>query len=456
MGDIDLKLNAVMHGSENDAPALIAPEEADEIAEDDREIKTQDMGQNSRRAYLRELRRVAEAADVVLHVLDARDPIGTRSTAVEEMVAANYRKRLVYVLNKADLVPRSVLLGWMNYLKRSHPVIPFKSNTQNQKSNLGRTTGKISKEATTVHTSQAVGVEELLGLLKNYARAGGDAKTSISVGIVGYPNVGKSSLINSLVRSRVVGVSPNPGFTKQMQEVILDKNIRLLDSPGIVFADGDSIATALRNCVSVEELLDVYTPIQAILEKCPAAYLMQLYSIPRFKEGDFMGFLALVARATGKLKKGGVPNVDAAARSIIHDWNEGKIKYYCMPPEISEEPRTGGVIRGGEVLNDSDSKILDTFSKELCVDDLARGVIGALETYQKNEDESDFVEMDTVAPTLHDVTDIADGADAKGKAGSSKIKSTGLKKKTGSKTKVPKKVAGAMEEAYDFEEVFSK
>jgi nuclear GTP-binding protein len=53
------------------------------------------------------------------------------------------------------------------------------------------------------------------------------------------------------------------------QEVILDKNIRLIDSPGIVFADGDSAATALRNCVNVEEMEDVLTPVQAILEKCP-------------------------------------------------------------------------------------------------------------------------------------------------------------------------------------------
>lgn len=122
-----------------------------------------------------------------------------------------------------------------------------------------------TEEDVSLHTNQAVGTEELIGLLKNYARSG-DGKTSINVGIVGYPNVGKSSLINSLMRSRVVGVSPNPGFTKSMQEVVLDKNIRLLDSPGIVFADGDSTATALRNCVSVEEMEDVYTPIQAILE----------------------------------------------------------------------------------------------------------------------------------------------------------------------------------------------
>ena len=64
-------------------------------------------------------------------------------------------------------------------------------------------------------------------------------------------------------------------FGQVSQEVILDKNIRLIDSPGIVFADGDSAATALRNCVNVEEMEDVLTPVQAILDRCPQGYLFR-------------------------------------------------------------------------------------------------------------------------------------------------------------------------------------
>ncbi len=303
------------------------------------------LGQNSRRAYLRELRKVVERADVILQVLDARDPIGTKSTTVEEMVQSNYRKKLVYVLNKADLVPREVLAGWLTYLRQFHPTIPFKSNTQSQKGNLGVISAKSKvdkQQEESLQTSQAVGTEELLSLLKNYCRLGegSNAKSIISVGIVGFPNVGKSSLINSLMRSRAVGVSAMPGFTKTLQEVILDKNIRLIDSPGVVFADGDSAATALRNCVNVEEMVDVITPIQAILDKCPQPYLMQVYAIPKFKEKDAQGFLSNVAKVMGKLKKGGVPNVEATARTILHDWNHGKIKFYCKPPVVNQDGNT--------------------------------------------------------------------------------------------------------------------
>jgi nuclear GTP-binding protein len=347
---------------------------------------TYNLGQNSRRAYLRELRKVVESADVILHVLDARDPLGTKSKAIEDMVLSNSRRRLVYVLNKADLVPKEVLTGWLAYLRKFHPTIPFKCNTQTQSTNLGRISGKVSKQQeSALQTSQAVGAEELIGLLKNYSRLG-DMKSIIGVGVVGFPNVGKSSLLNSLLRIRAVGVSSTPGFTKQSQEVILDKNIRLIDSPGVVFADGDSAATALRNCVNVEELEDVITPIQAILDRCPQPYLMQLYAIPKFKNHDVMAFLALVSKATGRLKKGGIPNTDAAARGVLHDWNTGKIKYYCKPPVIAADTNAAAIV--------------DEFSPTFDLEDQGRdiSVLDAIEA-QKSGNQA-YIAMDAVAENI--------------------------------------------------------
>jgi nuclear GTP-binding protein len=102
-----------------------------------------------------------------------------------------------------------------------HPTIPFKCNTQSQKGNLGTISGKASAaSSSSLQSSQAVGAEELLGLMKNYSRSG-DSKGTITVGIVGFPNVGKSSLVNSLTRQRAVGVSPTPGFTRLSQVISL-------------------------------------------------------------------------------------------------------------------------------------------------------------------------------------------------------------------------------------------
>lgn len=89
---------------------------------------------------------------------------------------------------------------------------------------------------------RAVGTDALMQLLKNYCR-NRELKTAITVGVIGYPNVGKSSLINSLKRSRAVSVSATAGHTKQMQEVILDKKIRLIDRY--------YIATAYHRCQKI-------------------------------------------------------------------------------------------------------------------------------------------------------------------------------------------------------------
>ena len=84
--------------------------------------------------------------------------------------------------------------------------------------------------------ASAVGTDNLMNVLKNYARVEGQGKIkqTIYVGVVGFPNVGKSSLINSLKRSRAAAIGNTPGVTKTMQEIQIDKNIILLDSPGVV------------------------------------------------------------------------------------------------------------------------------------------------------------------------------------------------------------------------------
>ena len=84
-----------------------------------------------------------------------------------------------------------------------------------------------------------------------------------------FSDVGKSSLINSLKRSRACGVGAVPGFTRAMQEVQLDSKVKLLDSPGMVLASGNMTdsSVALRNAVRVDCLDDPVTPVQAILQR---------------------------------------------------------------------------------------------------------------------------------------------------------------------------------------------
>ena len=296
------------------------------------------------RTYYRELNKVLEAADILLEVLDVRDPMGCRSTNIESKFLGTEReKRVIIVLTKIDLVPPEVTMQWLRYFRREHPCVAFKSATQKSgqgsHQKLGHAQGGLKHAADKLDGALCIGGDTLLGLLKNYSRTH-NMKKAITVGVVGYPNVGKSSLINSLKRTRAVGVSPTPGYTKVLQEVQLDSKVKLIDSPGVIFEeeDGDSPSGAasllLRNCVSPDTMIDPVPAAAAICKRCKIEQLMELYNVPQYGSAD--EFLWHLAKLQGKLLKGGVPDRARAARLLVRDWNVGKIPFYTLPPESAK------------------------------------------------------------------------------------------------------------------------
>ena len=362
-------------------------------------------GQQSRRAYLRSLKKVIESSDVILQVLDARDPLGTRiHPAIESGILSHFDKRMVLVLNKIDLIPKNNVSEWLTYLRRSHPTVALKAGTTQSRSNeSGKSSGiGQTKGENALSSSMAVGVDGLLQLLKNYARAYGEkkSKTCITVGIIGYPNVGKSSILNSLKRFRAVGVSPRPGFTTSIQEVVLDKNIRLIDSPGVVFDDDDTKLGAdaiLRNGIDADSIKDPIPAVQALLERCTMDSLMMTYNVPAFPTGPegVMTFLAMVARTKGRVLKGSIPDKVMAARLVIKDWNKGKIPYYSVPPNdkmgvLDTAGAVGSTVVGG-------ATIVSEFSDEFDITKIFEAHDKELMAELDDVDEMDFVQMNSTS-----------------------------------------------------------
>jgi nuclear GTP-binding protein len=249
----------------------------------------------------------------------------------------------VLLLNKIDLVPKESVEKWLTYLREELPTVAFKCNTQEQRTKLGWKSAKHDQTSNVPQSSDCLGAENLIKLLKNYSRSH-ELKLAITVGIVGLPNVGKSSLINSLKRSRVVNVGSTPGVTRSMQEVQLDRKVKLLDCPGVVMVKSSSggVSVALRNCKRIEKMEDVINPVKEILTLCPHEKLLSLYKMPSFTSVD--DFLQKLATLRGKLKKGGIVDVEAAAKIVLHDWNEGKVPYYTMPPKRAAVEDVNAVI----------------------------------------------------------------------------------------------------------------
>lgn len=349
--------------------------EMDEDDSDDDGIKGNSSNKGKKRAYMKELRNVVDSADVILLVVDARDPMGCRAPQAEQMVLENARnKRLVVVMNKIDLVPKQVAERWLTELRKEYPTVAFRASTQEQKANLGRANkdsialgaASTGDEGTygSVGDGVCVGADTLLQLLKNYSR-NHNIKTSITVGVVGYPNVGKSSVINSLKRCRAVGVSPTPGFTKTLQIVQLDKKVKLIDSPGVLFQDStqtkDSARLILRNCLNPADIDDVVEPISKLVERCNKETLMILYRVPRFATPT--EFIVAVAKKRGKLSKGGVPDQKAAARLILQDLNAGKIPFYVVPPKQGRSLED-------KILSRENTKVTSEWAKEFDIEAL--------------------------------------------------------------------------------------
>jgi nuclear GTP-binding protein len=162
--------------------------------------------------------------------------------------------------------------------------------------------------------------------------------------MVGYPNTGKSSIINTLRKKKVCVVAPIAGETKVWQYITLMKRIYMIDCPGIVppnqnDTDEDLL---LRGSVRVENVEYPAQYIPTVLKRVQPKYLQRTYELKE-PVSDAVTFLEILCRKSGRLLKGGEPDIEGAAKMVLNDWIRGKLPWFTPPPykEGEEGPAVG-------------------------------------------------------------------------------------------------------------------
>lgn len=285
----------------------------DDEWEDVRDIDDGEQGKDpkekkEKKKFMKEFHKILEMADIIVEVLDARDPISCRCTEAEKIISGmKHEKKLIIVLNKIDLVPLPIVMAWKKELEKEHAVVLFKANTQRQSIDFG--VNKLYQNslnsnpeliADMLKSTKSLGTHKLLELIKNYSREG-NIKKAVTVGVIGYPNTGKSSIINSLKRKRAAAVSSTAGFTRSLQEVEIDSKVKIIDSPGVILSNDSEAILVLRNQLNPTDVKDPVAPITAILQRVNKQQMMKIYKIGNYE--DTTTFLYNIAVSKGKFKK---------------------------------------------------------------------------------------------------------------------------------------------------------
>ncbi len=255
------------------------------------------------REWLREksiAKKVLKDANVIFEVVDARVPNETRNKVVEDL-AKQMNKNLFIIMNKVDLVPKDFAKKAKKEIEKKYPVILFSAHRN-------------------------IGKREIENLIKKLSKKGKITK----IGVLGYPNVGKSSLINTLKRKKVATTSPKPGMTRGEMLVKLADNVFLIDTPGIITLEyqedlalkGSWIPDKLEQPVEVALKL-----IEKILEKRPEA-LKETYKIE--PEKDPLETLKKIGEKLNYKISGGEIDLERTAKKVLWDWIKGIIKAYWL------------------------------------------------------------------------------------------------------------------------------
>ena len=243
--------------------------------------------------------------DVVIEVLDARLPEASSNPMIRELRLARQRPCLK-LLNKADLADPAVTAAWLDWYGRQPGV-----------------------KAVAISCKKPGEAARVPSLCRQLAPHRSDATKPLRMMIMGIPNVGKSTLMNALLKRRIAAVGDEPAVTKQQQSFDLGPGMTITDTPGLMWpkiehdSDGYMLAASHaigRNAVIDEEVAEFLAGI--LLARYPALLAARYKLDPA--ELDAIGVVEAVGRKRGCLR-GGMLDMEKAAMILLTDYRSGAL-----------------------------------------------------------------------------------------------------------------------------------
>ncbi|GFG32691.1 hypothetical protein Cfor_05158 [Coptotermes formosanus] len=331
----------------------------------------------------RQLWRVLEMSDIVLIIVDIRYCALMFPPSIYDYVTGTLHKDMILVLNKIDLAPAPLVVAWKHYFQEKYPalhILTFTSfPTYNLRGNQENKTGlqirhrrgklrmaaegaktlleacksivnnevdlsswhkKISEEMELEFDDDDIEVGESIEMKKvdtSYIEHEKYKDGTLTIGCIGQPNVGKSSLMNAIIGKKVVSVSRTPGHTKHFQTIYLTPNVRLCDCPGLVFPSKvPKTLQILMGSFPIAQLREPFSAVQYLAERLDLPNLLKLQHPEQDEEWSAMDICDAWALKRG-FYTARAARLDSyrAANSLLRMALDGKICLCLRPPGFS-------------------------------------------------------------------------------------------------------------------------